>query len=103
MLKIVAAASVCLLGACAAVPEPQPDQTALRCFPRDQLIGTLTSDYGERLTGIGIDNAGRMAELWVGPEGSFTLLLTPTSAVSCPLTAGEDWQMIAAPRAGQGS
>ena len=79
---------VLLLGS---IPSPGMAQSQMACEARDKITKTLKSDYAEMPISAGLDNAGRMIEVFASNEGSWTILLTMPTGVSCLLATGESW------------
>lgn len=68
----------------------------LMCYPRDDLFAGLAARHGERPAFAGVTADGRLFEVLVGPDGSFTAFISLPEGLACPLAAGEGWR--AAPR-----
>ncbi|MGL4280908.1 MAG: hypothetical protein ACRCS0_11115 [Albidovulum sp.] len=63
------------------------------CGQYEALRAVLTDDYGESVSGRGLQSETRMIELWRSPEtGSWTLLMILPSGMGCILASGTDWQ-----------
>ncbi|MEQ8196007.1 MAG: hypothetical protein RIB59_16120 [Rhodospirillales bacterium] len=71
------------------LPSTGAAQTA--CENRDKIAKTLKKDYAEMPVSAGLDNAGRMIEVFASDKGSWTILMTMPSGVSCLLATGKDW------------
>lgn len=91
MFKRLFGAAV-IFGAAALAPpvSAQSAQTAT-CLPRDLITDTLSSTYGERLTGGGLQTASQLLEIWSSDSGSFTLLMTRADGISCVIATGQNW------------
>lgn len=62
------------------------------CMPHESFIGLLENQYGERLTGIGLQSTSRLWEIWVSPKtGSWTIFTTRPDGISCLVAVGQDW------------
>jgi len=82
----------------AAALAPPAEAQALRCLPRDSLIETLQSKYGEQLTGGGLQSAEQLVEVWSSNEtGSFTVLFTRPGGTSCIVASGQHWNSVSTP------
>lgn len=66
--------------------------SAQACGPRDTITKNLNGKFKEARRGIGLASQATVIELYVGEEGSWTLLATNTRGVSCVIGAGEAWQ-----------
>ncbi|MEX0337953.1 MAG: hypothetical protein AB3N11_02825 [Arenibacterium sp.] len=83
-------ATALVFGAAALAP-PASAQTA-QCMPRDTLIETLQTKFGESLTGGGLQSENQLLELWSSQNtGSFTVLLTQPNGISCVVASGQNW------------
>ena len=65
------------------------------CMRRDDLANTLHDKYGEVPVGHGLTTNGRLLEIFASLNGSWTLVLTWPSNVSCIYRVGQDWSEIA--------
>jgi hypothetical protein len=61
------------------------------CEKRAKITTSLKKDYAEMPASAGLDNAGRMIEVFASTEGSWTILMTMPTGVSCLLATGENW------------
>ena len=65
---------------------------AQNCATRDLIVGHLETKFDEKLTARGLQTAQSMLEVWVSDEsGTFTVILTNPSGVSCIVAAGTNW------------
>lgn len=65
---------------------------AAPCIPRGEAVDKLRQQYDEQQVGIGLDRQGQMvAEMFVSPKGTWTMLATRTNGLSCIIASGEDW------------
>ena len=90
LLNIAAVAVVAAATASAQAP-PAEAQTMF-CAQRDNLVELLKAQYEEKQRGFGLADQRTVVELYVGPNGSWTLMLTKSTGVSCVLGSGDDWQ-----------
>lgn len=67
------------------------------CAKRNDLVSALVQQYGESLIGQGLAADGRLVELFVSARGSFTIIVTAPSGISCLLSVGENWEIVAKP------
>ncbi len=62
------------------------------CFQRDVLVKTLSTKYGEALTGGGLQNQQQAIEVWSSAKtGSFTIFVSQANGVSCVVATGQNW------------
>lgn len=74
---------------------------AMQCAPRTAMIEGLQADYKESLTAGGLQSENIMMEVWASEEtGTFTVILTTSSGVSCIVAAGTNWFRYEAEPAG---
>lgn len=97
--KILMIASV--LGATSLAPALAQQQAPRGppCAERDHVAGQLRETFGERMVGSGLAESGVLFELYVGPNGSWTLLATAPTGTSCLIGAGEAWEPLPEPDA----
>ena len=64
------------------------------CDRRDALVAYLGANHGERRVAAGIDGQGLLVEVFVGPEGGWSILLTRPNGTSCMVAAGQGWEFF---------
>lgn len=65
------------------------------CNPRSVLVEHLKEKYGEQPLAFGLNNDGRLVELFGTPDGkTWTMLITDARGISCVVTSGENWQKV---------
>lgn len=63
------------------------------CTGNAEMVAALAAKYGESRAGYGIGNRGALIEIYVNDEsGSWTLVVTSATGVSCAVIAGQLWQ-----------
>lgn len=67
---------------------------SLLCYPRDELYSGLKVRHGERPAFAGVTADGKLFEVLVGPDGSFTAFLSLPEGLACPLASGEGWRGV---------
>jgi hypothetical protein len=67
------------------------------CDSRSKILSALDQEYKEAPVGIGLTQTGRVIELLVSKKGSWTLLATGPTGMSCLIAAGENWEAMALP------
>jgi hypothetical protein len=73
---------------------------AAKCGDHDEIVKALASNYKESRRAMGIVSAHSVMEIFMSPEGTWTMLVTNTTGESCIAAAGEDWQEQAIKAAG---
>ncbi len=67
-----------------------------RCMSRDEAVDWLETRFGEQAIGRGLADEGRvMFEIFTGPQGTWTLLVSTPEGPSCIIADGFDWQQLA--------
>jgi len=62
------------------------------CVPHKVAIDQLAKVFNEKVVGLGLaKNQQSVVELYVGDNGSWTILVTLTNGMSCIAAAGENW------------
>ena len=80
-----------LAGLFMAGPAFSQNTTGPPCADRNVLINFLLTHYGERLEARGLATAGYLVEIYVGPNSSWTIVVTPPAGQSCVLAQGIAW------------
>jgi len=63
----------------------------INCTDRDTIV-TRLSGLGEVQSGLGLSNAGQVFEIWSSTAtGSWTILLSHSSGMSCIMSHGLGW------------
>jgi hypothetical protein len=65
------------------------------CAAHDDVASDLEMNYSETPSARGLATAGLMIEVFVSPEGTFTIVATRPDGTSCLLAAGEAWHKLA--------
>ncbi len=66
------------------------------CMSRDEAVAWLEARFGEQVIGRGLADGGRvMFEIFTGPKGTWTLLVSTPEGPSCIIADGFDWQQMA--------
>ena len=71
-----------------------PVQAQAVCGDREVIIDRLESAYQEKPVAVGLSGNGGVVELYLSDKGSWTLLLTQPTGVSCLIAAGDNWHQI---------
>jgi hypothetical protein len=72
--------------------QPMPQHSVIPCGPRDSVLKAL-EQIGEVPVGVGMaGNDGKaVIELTVGPDGSWSVLVSDTDGKTCLVLAGQEW------------
>ncbi|OWU84051.1 hypothetical protein ATO6_15290 [Oceanicola sp. 22II-s10i] len=65
------------------------------CAPRDALVASLRSNYGEARKALGIAADNRLLELFASEAtGSWTITATSPDGLTCMIATGEAFQAV---------
>ena len=78
-------------------------QSQSQCGPRDQIIKVLNAKFQENQRAIGLINEKAMMEVYISPQGTWTMVVTNDAGLSCVLAAGEAWDEMPTRVAGPSS
>ncbi len=74
---------------------PAEASAMMRCGERDAVIEHLSSRFGETLRSLGVQHGQGLIEIFANADsGSWTILLTTPSGISCLMAAGEAWRAL---------
>ena len=73
---------------------------ALQCGKHDDIAKVLAAKFKETRRVMGVVNAKAVMELFMSPQGTWTMLVTDTAGTSCITASGEEWQEVPATLAG---
>lgn len=72
-----------------------PATTSQRtCLPHEGASAKLRQQYGEKLLGRGVSSDGTLLEIFLSSKGSFTVIKTAPTGLSCVVDYGEGWQTL---------
>ena len=76
----------------------QPGETATErylCDRRETVVGELSSEFQEKPVAVGLQGNGTLLELFASKEtGSWTVLITLPSGVTCLTLVGDSFEML---------
>ncbi|WP_299028384.1 hypothetical protein [uncultured Sulfitobacter sp.] len=71
-------------------------QSQRNCGPRDAVVERLAEGYGETRQSVGIGSNNAMVEVFASEEtGSWTILVTMPTGVSCLVASGQSFEEVA--------
>lgn len=82
---LLIAAAATLAPASAETPQMQV------CAPRDAIVDRLTTEFKETRRSIGLQGSAAVFEVFASEEGSWTMIMTGATGVTCVLAAGDTW------------
>ncbi len=89
---------ILLLGAAILPFIALPANAQAVCGDRGEIVSRLETAYQEKASAIGLAGNGGVVELYTSEKGSWTLLLTQTTGVSCLIAAGDSWETVPHPK-----
>ncbi len=92
---------VALLGAALVALYAVPSGAQAVCGDRAKLINLLGKNYSEQPQAMGLTSAGAVIEVLTSPDGTWSILLTYPAGPTCMVAAGEKWEAVPLPAAGE--
>ncbi len=68
------------------------------CESHQSVSEKLKMSYTETPISMGVTTGGGIVEVFVSPEGSWTLVVTQPNSMSCLIAAGQDWETLPQPK-----
>ncbi len=68
------------------------------CMTHDDLVKLLGNKYSEELNGYGLAGQSSLVEVYFSERGSFTIVATNSSGMSCVIAAGQSWEKVTPPK-----
>ena len=73
---------------------------AVPCGSHDALAKSLNSRFKEARRVMGVVNAKAVMEIFMSPQGTWTVLVTDTTGTACVIATGQDWQEVPVEKTG---
>ena len=70
------------------------------CGSHDALAKSLTTKFKEARRVMGVVNAKAVMEIFMSPQGTWTVVVTDTKGTACIIATGQDWQEVPIEMAG---
>jgi hypothetical protein len=67
------------------------------CYARAEVVDLLNKSYGEHLVARGLSGDTAVMEVFAGPEGNWTMVVTTPAGVSCFIAVGSGWEAVEPP------
>ena len=67
---------------------------AVPCGSHDALAKSLNTKFKEARRVMGVVNAKAVMEIFMSPQGTWTVLVTDTTGTACIIASGQDWQEV---------
>jgi len=93
-LRTICAATVAALVLFAASYTPAHSQSQPPCAKAAKLRASLTQTYAEVPVAAGVGDTGVLVEVFASREGSFTIVVTHPTGISCLLATGRDFMTM---------
>ena len=69
-------------------------QAAPQCSSHDKIVDALGNKFKETRRVMGVVNSRAVMEIFMSPQGTWTMVITDTSGLSCITASGEEWQDV---------
>lgn len=73
---------------------------AAPCASHDAVAKTLTTKFKEARRIMGVVNSKAVMEIFMSPQGTWTVVVTDTRGMACIIATGQDWQEVPVEMAG---
>ncbi len=77
---------------------PALAQESSACVERSEFLKHLSSNYDEAPVAMGLTSTGRVLEVIVSEAGSWTIIVTLPSGLSCGIASGVSWEGLLPPQ-----
>ena len=64
------------------------------CGSHDALTKSLNTKFKEARRVMGVVGAKAVMEIFMSPQGTWTVLVTDTTGTACVIATGQDWQEV---------
>ena len=78
-----------------------PGSAQTVCGDRAKFVDLLGKAYAEKAVAMGLTSAGAVIEVLTSAAGNWSILLTHPNGVTCMVAAGEKWEALPLPIAGE--
>ena len=69
-------------------------EAAPQCGNHDKIVEVLGNKFKETRRVMGVVNSTAVMELFMSLQGTWTMVITDTSGLSCITASGEEWQDV---------
>jgi len=70
------------------------------CADRGSVLKQLSAQYKEAPVNMGLTNSGAVLEVMASDDGTWTIVLTMPTGVTCMMAAGKHWEAVKPKKAG---
>lgn len=89
-----------IIAAAVIATSASPSTAGPPCGRHEEVTKALTSKYQETRRVLGVINSRHVMEIFLSPEGTWTVLVTDTNGMSCITASGDAWQEVSVTVAG---
>ena len=92
--RLVVAGVIAVSFLLGATLDTQPAFAQQVCGPHTDIVKNLAKRYSEKPQAIGISSEGALLEVLVSSTGTWTILVTEPSRMTCLVATGQDWESL---------
>ena len=92
-----------LLGAAFVGLHAVPSSAQTVCGEHAKLVDMLGVTYAEKSVAMGLTSTGAVIEVLTSPTGTWSILLTYPTGLTCMVATGEKWEALPVSVAGESS
>ena len=70
------------------------EAAAMQCANHDSMAKTLTGKFKETRRAMGVVNSTAVMEVFMSPQGTWTVVVTDTRGIACIAASGDEWQDV---------
>jgi hypothetical protein len=70
------------------------EAAAIQCTNHDKIAKALTGKFKETRRAMGVVNSTAVMEVFMSPQGTWTVVVTDTKGIACIAASGEEWQDV---------
>jgi hypothetical protein len=70
------------------------EAAAMQCANHDSMAKTLTGKFKETRRAMGVVNSTAVMEVFMSPQGTWTMVVTDTKGIACIAASGDGWQDV---------
>ena len=70
------------------------EAAAMQCANHDNMAKALTGKFKETRRAMGLVNSTGVMEVFMSPQGTWTVVVTDTRGIACIAASGDGWQDV---------
>ena len=70
------------------------EAAAMQCANHDSIAKALTGKFKETRRAMGVVNSTAVMEVFMSPQGTWTVVVTDTRGIACIAASGDEWQDV---------